>query len=286
MNRTPQPDESQRASGYHLRPSRVLRKIRSGGVALCFKHNLADPRAVEIAASAGYDCVWLCQEHVPSDNLAVENMIRAAKIYDVDAVVRAARGSYSDYIRGLEMDAAGIMVPHVMGLEDATRVVQMTKFPPLGRRAVDGGNADGGYTRVELQEYLEASNRERFVIFQIEDPEPLDQVEAIAELPGVDMLFFGPGDFSVAVGKPGRWDDPDVTAAGRRVVAAAVHAGKIAGTVTRPGGVREWADLGCRFLAVGADVVGLGQYVERLMAQLSEALTSEVPTSGPQTGAR
>ena len=104
-------------------------------------------------------------------------------------MVRVPRGSYSDYIKPLEMDATGILVPHIMNLEDAKRVVHMTRFHPAGRRPVDGGNADGFYTGIDFPDYLKQANEQRFVILQIEDPEPLDDLKAIAELEGYDMLF-------------------------------------------------------------------------------------------------
>ncbi len=69
-------------------------------------------------------------------------------------MVRVARGSYSDHVKPLELDAAGIMVPHIMSLADARRVVSMTRFHPIGRRPVDGGNADGSYTAVDTLDLL------------------------------------------------------------------------------------------------------------------------------------
>lgn len=70
----------------------------------------------------------------------MENQIRAAKLYDVDLFLRVSRGGYADYVRGLEMDAAGLVVPHVMDADDARRVRDYTKFAPVGRRALDGGS--------------------------------------------------------------------------------------------------------------------------------------------------
>lgn len=254
-----------------MRPSRVLRKIREGGVASCIKVNASCPRVVEVIAASGIDSVWLGSEHIPSDLIVLENQVRAAKIFDVDAIVRVPRGSYSDYIRGFEMDACGIMVPHVMGLEDAKKVVRMTKFMPVGRRALDGGNADGVYTRIDFNEYLETSARERFVIYQIEDPEPLEELEAIAELEGVDMLFFGPGDFSHAIGKPGEWDAPEILETRKRVANAARNAGKAAGTTTgNAEALREYADMGYNFLNLGADVVALKSYSDEVVAAFAE----------------
>lgn len=247
-----------------MRPSRVLARMRAGEVASCFKMNLADPRAFEIAAMSGFDCLWTDMEHVPNGWHTIENQVLAAKAYDVDLLVRVSRGGYSDTIRPLEMDAAGIMVPHIMGVEDAKKVVYYSKFHPVGRRPLDGGNADGAYCAISLEDYMRDANRERFVIVQIEDPEPLEEMDEIAALPGIDMLFFGPGDFSQGIGAPGVWDDPRLLDARRRVAAVATAHGKFAGTVGGPGNFRELVDMGYRFISMGADVVGLSNYCREM----------------------
>ena len=262
-------------STQKMRPSRVLAKLRAGQVASCFKLNLADARAVEIAAMAGFDCLWPDMEHVPNDLAVIEKGIWAAKSQNVDVMVRVPRGSYSDYIRPLEMDAAGIMVPHVMSLADAQAVVRMTRFHPVGRRPVDGGNADGAYCGVEFIEYLKQANEQRFVVVQIEDPEPLAELDAIAALPGIDMLFFGPGDFSHGIGAPGVWDHPRLLDARRRVAEAAVAHGKFAGTVGSAANLDELIGLGYRFVSMGADVVGLSQYCKGIMAEFSKRPVAE-----------
>ncbi len=248
-----------------MRSSRTLAKLRAGDIASCFKHNLADARAVEIAAMAGFDCLWTDMEHVPNDLSVLEQCVWAAKAHDADLLVRVPRSSYSDYIRPLEMDAAGIMVPHVMSLADAQSVVRMTRFHPIGRRPVDGGNADGAYCGIEFLDYLKQANEQRMVILQIEDPEPLDELDAIAALPGFDMLFFGPGDFSHGIGAPGQWNHPKLLETRRRVAEAALAHGKFAGTVGSPENIDELIALGYRFLSLGADVIGLSQYCKTIM---------------------
>jgi len=248
-----------------MRPSRVLKKLRAGEVVSCTKINSSDPRVTEIAAMCGnFDCLWLDMEHVPTDWLTVENQIRSAKIYDVDVMVRVARGSYNDYIQPLEADAAGIMVPHIMSLEDAKKVVWQTRFHPIGRRAMDGGNADGAYCMIPTEEYIEAANGERFVIVQIEDPEPLDDLEELAKLEGIDMLFFGPGDFSQGIGTPAKWDNPLIDETSKRVADVCKAHGKFAGTVGGPDNLQELVDMGYQFIATGADVVALGQYFKEI----------------------
>jgi 4-hydroxy-2-oxoheptanedioate aldolase len=254
-----------------MRPSRVLRTIREGKVARVLKLNTGDAKVAEIFAASQPDALWACQEHVSATTEQIEHQIRAAKLYDVDTIVRVARGSYSDYIRAFEMDATALMVPHVMNAEDARKVRDMTKFAPLGKRALDGGNNDAQFTRVGLADYLETANRERFACYQIEDPEALDHLEAIAEMDGVDCLFFGPGDYSLAIGVPGQLQHPDIKAVRKRIAEVARRHGKIAATVCGRAEIKDYADMGYNLLSVGADVVALAVYADEAMAAFDKA---------------
>ena len=254
-----------------MRPSRVLKKLRSGQMVNCIKLNLLDPRISEMAGMCGFDCVWLDMEHVPNDWSVIENQIRSAKAYDVDTVVRVARGSYSDYVRPLEADATGIIAPHVMNLEEAKEIVWRTKFHPLGRRAIDGGGADGAYCMIDIEEYAKTANEQRFVIIQIEDPEALDDLDEMAKLPGLDMLFFGPADFSHGLGCLAQWDNPLIDQTRRRIAEVAKANGKYAITPGGPGNIDELIDMGYQFISMGADVVALGAYFKQMVAEFEQA---------------
>ncbi len=254
---------------FHMRNSRVLRKMREGKVATCTKINLSDLRNAEIAAMCGFDCIWVDMEHIPNDYAFIENSVRAAKSFDVDVLCRVAKGGYNDLIRPLEADCAGIMVPHLMSLEEAKKIVYFTKFHPVGRRPIDGGNADGMYCLVNEQEYIKTANEERFVIVQIEDPEPLAELEEICALPGIDMIFFGPADFSQGIGKPYICDDPEVLEAKKKVAECARRHGKWAGTVGGTGNFDELVEMGYTFISVGADVVGLWDYYLNITDKIS-----------------
>ena len=254
---------------FHMRQSRVLRQMRSGNVATCVKINLADQRDVEIAAMCGFDCVWVDMEHIPSDWSFIENAVRSAKCYDVDVLTRVSKGCYSDIVRPLEGDSAGIMVPHLMSLEEAKKIVYYTKFHPVGRRPIDGGNADGKYCLVNEQEYVKTANEERFVIVQIEDPEPMAELEEICALPGIDMIFFGPADFSQGIGHPYECELPEVCEARKKIAECARRHGKWAGTTGGPANFDELVDMGYTFISAGADVVCLWQYYRNIVRNIS-----------------
>ncbi|WP_316814378.1 HpcH/HpaI aldolase family protein [Pedobacter heparinus] len=254
-----------------MRTSRVLAKLRSGNSASCLKVNIGDGQAAEIAAIAGFDCLWIDQEHLAQDWSVLNAQIWAAKSRDVDVMVRVPRGSYSGYVKPLEMDAAGILVPHIMNLEEAKQVVQMTRFYPVGKRAIDGGSADGAYTNMDFHAYLRDSNEQKFVILQIEDPEVLPDIDAIAALDGVDGLFFGPGDFSQGIGAPGEWGHPRLIEARKLVAEVANKYGKIAATSGSIDSLDSFLEMGYRFVNVGADVVGLSTYCKGLIDRFAKS---------------
>jgi 4-hydroxy-2-oxoheptanedioate aldolase len=253
-----------------MRKSRVLEKLRAGNIVSCLKVNFGDGQASEIAAMSGFDCVWIDREHLAQDWSVSAAHVWATKAHNTDIMVRVPRGSYSDYVKPLEMDATGILVPHIMSVEDAKQVIQMTRFHPIGKRAIDGGSADGGYTNFDFNEYLVHANDQRFIAFQIEDPEPLEVLEEIAALDGFDMLFFGPGDFSQGIGAPGDWNNPRLVEARKYVAEIANKYGKIAATTGSIDRLDEFVEMGYRFISVGADVVGLSSYCNTLVNRFNK----------------
>jgi len=259
-----------------MKASKVLEKLHAGKAASCIKINTADHRVVEISAMAGFDCIWTDMEHTPNSIETVERQVLAAKAHGTDIVVRVRRGSYSDHIYPLELDSTGIMVPHIMSYEDAKNIVRMTRFHPIGRRPLDGGNADGAYCMIDTVSYMKQANERRFVIIQIEDPEPLAELDAICALPGIDIIFFGPGDFSQGIGAPGVWDHPELLRVRKLVAETAIKHGKYAGTVGGLNNMRELYDMGYRFLSIGADVLGLGAYFNEIIRAFHDTFTDHV----------
>ena len=261
----------------NLRSSRILRLLRKLQFPSVLKMNLSDPRVLEIAGMCGVDAVWLCNEHVANDWTNLENQIRAARIHDLDTLVRVSRGSYSEYIRPLESDATGLIVPHVATAEEAREIVERVRFHPVGKRALDGGNVDGRFCLSPMADYIRHSNEERILILQIESPEALEQVERIAAVPGFDGLLFGPGDFSHRIGKAGMLGAPEVIAARKRVAVAACANGKFAMTASLHAPLAELVEEGHSVFTVGADVVGLSGYVTERV-NLLRGSSREAPT--------
>ena len=237
-----------------MKNSNITERLRNGGIVLSAKINLTGHRIADITAKGGFDCLWLDMEHSPNGIYDIECQIFAAKANDAEVIVRVPRGSYSDLIKPLEAGAQGIMIPHVMSAEDAKNIAYQTRFHPLGRRPLDGGNADNSYGTVSSAEYTAASNRNNLIIVQIEDPEAIAEIDEISSVEGIDVIFFGPGDYSHALGVPGQLDDPRVREARAIVARSAIKHGKIAGTVGSPVTLPDILELGYRYINVASDV--------------------------------
>jgi 4-hydroxy-2-oxoheptanedioate aldolase len=198
------------------------------------------------------------------------HLIRTASLNNLDSIMRVNKTGYSGYIHPLELGGTGLMVPHCMSGDEARSIVSMTRFHPLGRRALDSGNSDGHYCMIPLADYLRQSNENQVLILQIEDPEAVEQVDEIAAVPGVDVLFVGPGDLSHALGVPGQMNAPEVQRAYCRVAEACQRNGIHWGTPVSAATAEKFLEMGARFLNAGADVLGLQDYYKGIRTQFEK----------------
>jgi 4-hydroxy-2-oxoheptanedioate aldolase len=249
-----------------MQPSHLLREARNEKLATVFKLIIPHPAIIDLCGISGFCAVWLCNEHGPNDWNDLAHCVRAARNHEMDIILRVSKGSYSDYIKPFEIDAAGIMVPHVSSAEEARRIVDMCRTFPVGNRPLDGGNSDGDYCQLPARDYIRRLNEEKTIILQIESPEGVANVEEIAAVPGYDFLMFGPGDFAHRIGRIGEIHLPEVEKARNKVEAAAARHGKM-GFYTGPGTKPD--DLlarGYRAVTLGSDVRVLGTSMKSLIS--------------------
>lgn len=186
----------------------------------------ASPKLIEMAGLLGFDGAWIDMEHQDYDYDQVFTMCLAARSTDMESMVRIRKEGDASVYRAFEAGATGIMVPHVRDAEEARWIVRNAKFHPEGRRGLDGAEAASGYALSPMLPYMEHANRETFVVVQIEDAEALGELDEIAAVRGVDVLFFGAQDMSQSMGIPWQLDHPNLVAAREKVAAAARKHGK------------------------------------------------------------
>ena len=241
--------------GSSLTPSRVLKLLRSGQlVRVGGVSRVTDPWIAEVMGAIGYDVVWLDLEHRDFGLEVVDGISRACRLAGLDLMVRIEKSGYHSPMQALEFGANGLMVPHIRSAEEARRWVEWCRFPPMGKRGLDGAGADSYYGLDPVLPYIEHANRETFLAFQIEDKEAVEQIEQIAAVPGYDMLFVGPGDLSLSLGIPMQLDHPLMEDAMVKVNAACKRHGKWWGTTSGSAAAAQHVvDLGASMFTAGGD---------------------------------
>ena len=133
----------------------------------------------------------------------VEALLLTSHRFDIDIMVRPPTLEKTGLYRYLEDGAAGLMIPHVSTVEKAEMLVQAVKFPPIGDRGLDNAGLDADYHIHDPDPYAAWANRETFLCVQIETPEAVRNVDAIAAVNGIDMIFVGPGDLGLRLRQTG-----------------------------------------------------------------------------------
>ena len=240
------------------------------------------PKLVEIAALAGgFDAVWLDHEHAGLSTAQMEQAALAARASGLDSFVRLAPTDYASVMRCLETGAGGVMAAQVRSAKQVEEVVRWSKFHPQGLRGVNGLGTDGRYGTLPLGDYLARANADTFIAIQIEHADAVEEVEAIARVPGVDVLFIGPADLAQSYGLPGVWDHPRLWAAVERVAAAARAAGiHWAILPLGPAHARRCVDLGCRMLSIGFDVWAFSRGIKSFQTDYADFFSASPPAGG------
>lgn len=237
-----------------MRHSKVLSKLRAGRVARIGCSGSPIAFLPSVAAHFHYDGIWMDAEHRVWDPREVEPMIGRHVAADIDCVWRPPSKEKNALYRLLEDGASGLMIPHVGSADEARALVSAIKFPPLGDRGFCGGGRDADYWIGKPADYVEQANRETFLVVQVETPQALENADAIAAVPGVDVLFLGPGDMSLRLGCTPAVNDVVMMDVQKKIAAAARKHGKAWG---RPVGsaadAKTLVEIGARFIAYGAE---------------------------------
>lgn len=215
--------------------------------------NLASPLTAEMAARAGFDWILIDQEHGPGDSITLLHQIQAVEAWPAAPIVRITWNEMPRYKRALDLGAMGIMVPYVQDKEQAQNAVAYLRYPPQGLRGVASSHRAGGFGS-DFDEYYAKANANLVTVVQVETAETINNLDEIAAVDGVDVLFVGPLDLSISLKKPKRFADPEYVEVLKKVGQAAKKAGKAAG-ILLPGVdlVQLVYDLGFTFVAVSSD---------------------------------
>lgn len=211
----------------------------------------------EVARSAGFDTFYIDLEHSSFSLETTGQICMAGLALGITPLVRIADTSPQSIGRVLDGGALGVIAPHVESAKDAKAIVDAAKFPPLGNRGFTGSLPHLRFKSFPTKEVFSAMNDATMVVVMIESAEALAQVDEIASVEGVDMLFIGSNDLASSLGIPGELDNKLIRDAYAHSIAACRKHGKslgIGGLVAYPKLAAEMVALGCRYLSTGTDL--------------------------------
>jgi 4-hydroxy-2-oxoheptanedioate aldolase len=200
----------------------------------------------ELAGYAGFGFCIIDLEHSPFSFERAEDIVRAAQGAGVAAVIRTYDGQPSTLVRALDTGCDGILVP---------MVVRGARFHPLGERGMDPHARSARYRAIPKEVYFAEANDRTVLGVQIEGVAGVQNLDAIANVQGIDLIFIGPYDLSQSLGVPGQLDAPVVLEAVQDIVTGVKARGKAVGIYAdNVEEARRWRDLGIQFVAIGVDV--------------------------------
>lgn len=228
-------------------------RVRNGETLIGCWLNLGSSVTAEIVGMAGFDWVLIDLEHGTGTDKDVLHQLQALEHTPAAAVVRVESYERQRFHRILDLGAEGIMCPRIHNIEEAQKAASAMRYQPEGVRGV-AQMIRATHFGATSQEYLASSKDTLVGIVQVESEQILNSLDAIAAIDGIDLLFVGPSDLSMALGIFGQLDHPRFIDALKTTSAAAQKAGKAAGVLMRSAEeFKKYHDLGFRFIACGAD---------------------------------
>jgi len=252
--------------------NKIKQMVEKGTQAIGTFFHLGGTTAVDCIGIAGLDFFVVDTEHGPFDAESALAAILAAERRGITPFVRIKDTTRSSVLKMLDIGAKGLVVPCVNSKEEVERLVEYAKYYPTGRRGfaltLAGSFGYADFAR-DTQTYFETSNSQTLLLPQCETRGCLDHIEEIAPMEGVDGIFIGPYDLSVALGKPAQMDNPELVDAIRHVLNVCKANGKIsmifAGAADA---AKAHLDQGFDCVACGLDTVFLIEAYKSLIAKL------------------
>ena len=242
-----------------MRPNPIRQKLARGEQVMGMMHFTASPMIVEVMASAGLDFFIIDFEHSPIDIGMAAHLVRAGDAAGIAPLLRIPNVDPGLVKKVLTLGVQGIVLPHGTR-ESCAELLRAVRYEPDGVRGSCPAIRQANYGPPDWKTFQHEANREILVIPLIEDPVTVADMDTLAAMPGLDIFFLGPFDFSVAAGVPGvTFDHPLLAGAVERMVKAARPHGKYVMTSvgdridTALG--RRLLDMGVRMISYSADAL-------------------------------
>lgn len=220
---------------------------------------------VEIAANSGFDWLILDLEHGVTDEKDILKMMSGMHSYQTASIVRIPQLRIEYVKRMLDFGASGIMCPMIETPQDAKDLADFMRYPPEGKRGLGGGTRASNFG-CNFKEYFQEANKNLLCIAQIETKQAVENIEEIAQVDGIDVLFIGHSDLSLNLGCFQEYDHPEIIEAENKVLKQAVKYGKVMGMHLKASmNQEEYIKKGFSLMAIGSDTACLRSGFKKML---------------------
>jgi len=237
------------------------------------------PRAeiIEILAISGFDFVVVDLEHGSIQPNEIYPMILAAECHDVRLIARIPNLEESYFKWLLDLGIGGLQLPHIKTAKDAEKAVSFSRFAPDGERGLCRFVRAAEFSNIPKEQYIKDANQKSLLVLQIEGKEGIKNINEIASVPGVDVIFIGPYDLSQSLGLTGQiWHERvvhEISKAIEKCSSLGVAVGIFTDT---PEGIKHWTSLGVKYLNYRVDVEMFLSYVKPHINDLKQHFINKV----------
>lgn len=242
--------------------------LRAGRPLVGVRTQIDSAMVAEALGFCGFDYVYIDMEHSPADLRSVMQQCQAVAGTPAHPVVRISSNDSVLIQQLLDLGVQNIVVPMVETADDARKAVAATRYPPHGIRSVarvHRGNRYGADV-----DYVKQAADSICLVVQAETRTALENIDAIAAVPGLDGVLFGPADLSADLGFIGQAEHPEVAAAIRHAIGRIRAAGACAGMSTNdPVKAWEWIAAGCQFVSAAGDMALMVGQARRVAADVA-----------------
>ena len=255
-------------AGRELKERLAAGELLLGGIAAEYLR----PSLVKLYARAGFDFLYIEYEHGFMAPTALADTVLCARDNGLPVIAKTPQLERAEVAKLLECGIVGIQLPRTESRADVETLRGYLKFPPHGTRAIAPGYGSSSYVQpADWSDWMRESNDDTCLVVHIETRRAYENAEQIISTPGVDMVYVGPGDFSIEMGQPGRYDDPDVAGPMREILRLCQKYNVPFGT-TASGveSAREWTQRGARFFEVTDELALILDGAMRLVAEYRE----------------
>lgn len=249
----------------------IKSKLKEGQCVYGSWIRIPSPIIVEVLGNIGFDFLHIDMEHSSIDLQMLDYMVLAGYRHEIPLAVRVATQNPADLYRIMDIGYSSFVLPRIETAEQCTQLLKGARYTPAGTRGLGGAVRANGWGETPLDQHLKEAEEDTLMIIQIESEEGLQNLDAILEVPGIDVVYIGPLDLSQALGYPGQIDHPVVrdtidtlikTIRGKGI-AVGIHAATIEQA-------KEWAEAGIQYFTVGLDVSLLQSAGRSLLNRLKE----------------